>query len=169
MPEEAQPQVVIANTTPLMALNLIGQLDLLKAFYEEIWVPEAVWKEIEAGEQIGLDIGTIHEGRASWIHVEKAKDRERLKYLVDLDVGEAEVLILAEELSADRVIIDEKLARQYAKRFGFKVTGTLGILIKAKQKGLIPQVRPLLEELRQKGIWLDDALLETALREAGEA
>lgn len=126
MPEEAQPQVAISNTTPLMALNLIGRLDLLKAFYKEIWIPEAVWKEIEAGEQVGLDIQAIREGRASWIHVEKVKDRERLKYLVDLDVGEAEMLILAEDLSADRVIIDEKLGRQYAKRFGFKVTGTLG-------------------------------------------
>jgi len=83
MPEKAQPQIVIVNTTPLIAVNLIGQLNLLRTLYGEIRVPEAVWKEIEAGEQIGLDIRELKNGKNIWIHVEKVKDRERLKYLVE--------------------------------------------------------------------------------------
>jgi len=75
MPEKAQPQIVIVNITPLIAVNLIGQLNLR--------VPEAVWKEIEAGEQIGLDIRELKNGKNIWIHVEKVKDMEILKYLVE--------------------------------------------------------------------------------------
>lgn len=84
------------------------------------------------------------------------QDARRAELLADLDRGEAEVIALAQELYADLVIIDERLARRHAKRLGLKVTGTLGVLLRAKTLGLVPAVRPLIEQLRQSGIRLGD-------------
>ena len=85
-----------------------------------------------------------------------------------LDKGEAEVIMLAKELKADLVIIDEKLARRYAQKEGLKVTGTLGILLKAKKLGLINAVKPLLNDMLDNGIWLNPMLIEEVLALAGE-
>ena len=92
----------------------------------------------------------------------------RADLLADLDRGEAEVIALAQELHADLVVIDERLARRHAKRVGLTLTGTLGILLKAKERKLLPKVAPVVEELRQGGIWLSDAVVTEALRLAGE-
>ena len=88
--------------------------------------------------------------------------------LTDLDRGEAEVIALAQELNADLVIIDERLARRHAKRLGLNLTGTLGVLLKAKRQGLLPAIKPLIDQLRHGGIWLSDALVAEALKLAEE-
>jgi predicted nucleic acid-binding protein len=88
--------------------------------------------------------------------------------LSDLDRGEAEVIALAQELNADLVIVDERLARRHARRLGLTLTGTLGVLLKAKERRLVPAVGPLISQLRQDGIRLDDALVAEALDLAGE-
>jgi predicted nucleic acid-binding protein len=82
--------------------------------------------------------------------------------------GEAEVIALAQELNADLVIIDERLARRYAKRVGLTLTGTLGILLKAKERGFIPQVAPLTEQLCQGSIRLGDRVVAETLKLADE-
>ncbi len=91
-----------------------------------------------------------------------------MDYLTDLDRGEAEVIVLAREIEADLVIIDEEIGRTYARHFGLTITGTLGILLKAKQHGFISEVRPLLEALVSKGVWIGLHLLDEVLRLAGE-
>lgn len=85
-----------------------------------------------------------------------------------LDQGEAEVLVLAEEQNARLVIIDERKARRYAKRLGFPLTGTLGVLLLAKEKGIIPALAPLIEELQQAGLHLGIKLIKKVLQLAGE-
>ena len=89
-------------------------------------------------------------------------------YLFDLDDGEAETIILAQEQFVDVVIIDEKLGRRYATQINIPVTGTIGVLLKAKERGLIPAVAPFLRELRNKSSWINDSLFEKALFLAGE-
>jgi predicted nucleic acid-binding protein len=88
--------------------------------------------------------------------------------LSDLDRGEAEVIALAQELGADLLIIDERLARRHTRRLGLTLTGTLGVLLRAKSTGLIPSVAPLIEQMLRDGIHLGDSVVAEALRLAGE-
>jgi predicted nucleic acid-binding protein len=95
-------------------------------------------------------------------------DPARADLLADLDRGEAEVIALAQELGADLLIIDERLGRRHADRLGFAVTGTLGVLLRAKEQGFIAEVRPLIEELRRQGIHLAEPLVKRTLELANE-
>jgi len=88
--------------------------------------------------------------------------------LVDLDRGEAQAIALAQELNADLLIVDERLGRQHARRLGLTITGTLGILLKAKQLGYVDAVQPLIEQLQQGGIRLRDDVVRRVLELAGE-
>lgn len=86
-----------------------------------------------------------------------------------LDVGEAEAIALAEEVKADIVLIDEMAGREAARIRGFKVLGTLGLLVRAKQSGLHPSVNPLIDRLRgELNFFISDELRRAILRQAGE-
>lgn len=165
MPESSD--LVVVNATPLIALSLIGKLDLLQRLYGEVLVPPAVKSEVLAGGQHGVGIAEVRA--ATWLRVVSLRDPRRAELLLtDLDRGEAEVIALAQEQDADLVIIDERLARRHARRVGLELTGTLGVLLKAKAVGLVPSVAPLIDTLRLGGIRLSDAIVAEALRIAGE-
>ncbi|MCK4296706.1 MAG: DUF3368 domain-containing protein, partial [Candidatus Marinimicrobia bacterium] len=85
-----------------------------------------------------------------------------------LDKGEAETIALSEEIGADLVLIDEHWARKIAEYKGLKYTGTLGVLLKAKKKGLIKELKSLLNELLKRGFWIGTELYNAVLKEAGE-
>lgn len=133
--------------------------------YGKISVPYAVFNELEKGKHKPYyqDISKIE-----WINIIEVKNKEIEQFLFDLDEGEAEAIILAKELNADLLILDEKLGRQYAEKLSIKITGTLGILLKAKEKGLINSIRYLLNILVVNGIWLNPKLIEKVLNLAGE-
>jgi predicted nucleic acid-binding protein len=164
MPEG--PRLVVVNTTPIIALSLVGELDLLRSLYDQIVVPSAVEAEVLAGGRGGIGSSELRE--ASWLRVVSLQDPRRAELLVDLDRGEAEVLALAQELHADLVIIDERLARLHAKRLGLTLTGTLGVLLKAKQLGHVKAVAPLIGRLRQGGIHLSEVVVTEVLMLADE-
>lgn len=164
MPENIK--IVIVNTTPIISLSILGLLELLKDMYEEVIVPGTVHKEVLAGGKHG--IGVREYMAASWIQKKEIKNRALRKHYFDLDDGEAEVLVLAEELEADLVIIDEYLGRKYAEILGLKLTGTLGILVKAKEQGKIKTVKPLIEKLQRAGVWLSQSLINLVLKKANE-
>lgn len=90
-----------------------------------------------------------------------------MKYLLDLDAGEAEAIILASEINADLIILDEKLGRYYARNADLRVTGTIGVLIKAKTVGLISELKPLLNELTEKDVWISEKLKNEILKIVG--
>jgi predicted nucleic acid-binding protein len=113
-------------------------------------------------------VGRVELSASNWIETISLHDPGRADLLADLDRGEAEVIALAQELNADLVIIDERLARRYAKRAGLTLTGTLGLLLKAKERNLIPEIAPLIDQLRQGGIRLGDSLVEEILKLADE-
>jgi len=149
---------VISNTTPILSLLKISKLDLLKELYEKVTIPFAVFQEIENGKekQYYQDLTLL-----SWIEIAEIKNPESRAYFTDLDSGEAEVLILAKEQNADLVIMDEIMGRRFAKQLEFNLTGTIGILLKAKEKGLINSVSELLTELTEKGTWLNPKLISS--------
>jgi predicted nucleic acid-binding protein len=156
---------VVSNTTPIISLLKLNRLDLLRELYEEIYIPNAVFDEIEAGKSTGFyrDLSGIH-----WIKIVEIKDKNSVRYFLDLDDGEAEAIVLATELNADLIILDEKLGRFHAKHAKLKVTGTLGILLKAKSEKLIDRLKPLLDELIEKDVWISEKLKNEMLRIVGE-
>jgi hypothetical protein len=158
--------IVISNTTPIISLALIGRLELLQKLYGEIVVPPAVTAEILAGGRMRSGVTAFEQ--ATWFLPTALTDPRRADLLVDLDRGEAEVIALAQELNAELVILDERLGRRHAERLGLSITGTLGVLLKAKQQGLVPEIKSLIEELRQGGIRLGRPLVTKTLWLANE-
>jgi len=103
-----------------------------------------------------------------WIEIQEIKNPDSRAYFLELDDGEAEVLILAKETNADLVIMDEIMGRRYSKQLGFNLTGTIGILLKLKEIGLIESIKDLLTELIKKGTWLSPKLIAKAIKLANE-
>ncbi|TCO08272.1 DUF3368 domain-containing protein [Natronoflexus pectinivorans] len=159
------PRTVVSNTTPIISLLKINRLDLLHKLYSQIHIPFAVYQEIEAGKAKPYykDLSEF-----DWIEILNITDRQAVKYFLDLDAGEAEAIVLATEIGSDLIILDEKLGRYYAKHAELKVTGTLGVLIKAKNKGLIQELKPLLDELTDKEVWISEKLKREVLKTVGE-
>ena len=160
------PRLVVVNTTPIIALSLIDQFDLLQKLYGRVSIPAAVQAEILAAGTSGVGVRELR--KSAWVDVVSLQDPSRADLLADLERGEAEVIALAQEQSAGLVIIDERLARRHAKRLGMPLTGTLGVLLRAKQLGLVGAIEPLIDQLRQSGIRLGDDLIAEVLRLAGE-
>jgi uncharacterized protein len=158
---------VICNSTPLISLSCIKKLHLLKDLFGEITIPEKVFDEVViAGSE---KYGSSDVKECLWIKVSKTSDNILKNYLMQtLDEGEAEVIVLADELKAELVIIDERLARKYVEQAGFKLIGTLGILAKAKLEGYIPEARCLINEMLCKGIWFNKNLVDKVLCEISE-
>lgn len=148
---------VICNTTPIISLLKIDKLHILEKLYGRIIVPKAVYDEIEKGrnKKYYLDIKSL-----PWIEISKIRNTDSRLYFLDLDNGEAEVLILANEMGADLVIIDEIMGRRYAKQFDLNLTGTIGVLLKAKEKKIIDSVMDLIFRLTNKGTWISPKLIE---------
>ena len=130
---------VIVNSTPLIVLSNIGQLDLLKKLYNEIFIPQAVFEEVTEKQDSACQKLKQH---TDWIHVCSIKNTsEKRMYQAKLHDGEVEVMILAqEEPKADLVILDDNAAKKTAKFLGLTVTGTLGVIIKSKKLGFIQNV-----------------------------
>src|SRR5579859_3485169 len=156
MPSKPPAGPVILNHTPLVALWSLGQLPLLRDLYQEVIIPEAVSEEFLATErsvrQTALD-------EAPWIKLLSLRNPRQALVYVGLDRGEAEVLALATERSARLVIIDEFKGRRYAQRLGLPLTGTLGVLLAAKQNGLLLAVAPLIDQLLKEGLFLAPELI----------
>ena len=164
MPE--RPRLAVVDSTPIIALALVGKLDLLQRLYDQVVIPLAVQREVLAGGPGAA--GRAELQQATWIRVIPLQDPRRAEMLSDLDRGEAKVIALAQELNADLVVMDERLARRHTKRLKLKLTGTLGVLLRAKSSGFIPAVAPLIEQLLQGGIRLSDSVVTEALGLAGE-
>jgi len=155
---------VVANTTPLISLASIGKLELLKDIFGEIIVADAVYNEIKAKQGYGYK-----EIDTDFIRVQSIKGIAYRDFLLtQLDLGETETIILAKEIDADFVIIDENIAYKIAKSSELNVVRTLSILLRAKEKGLIPALKPLLDEMILKGRWYSQRVYKTILEQAGE-
>ena len=149
---------VVADASPLIAFQQIGELRLLRAVFAELTVPPAVAREI---------LPSV--APAPWI-VERGLTQPigPLVLRADLGAGESEALSLAAEIRADRLLLDERAARRVAEALGLSVVGTLGVLLAAKRRGLVAEVRPLIDELVRQGFWVAPRLVKQVLLAAGE-
>ncbi|ASJ09762.1 hypothetical protein A3L11_06635 [Thermococcus siculi] len=118
--------------------------------------------------------GSDHEessiiARADFLKKAKVSDQRLVRFLLEMiDYGEAETIALALENNLDLVVLDDKDARKVARGFGVRVTGTLGILLIAKRRGLIESIKPYIETLRKSGFRISNGIVERILKEAGE-
>ena len=161
--------IVVSNTTPLIGLASIGHFDLLHRLFGKVYIPRAVYEEaVVRGREEG---GAKREvAMAAWIEVVEVKDRLSVEVLLDeLDLGEAETIVLARELNADWVLMDEKKGRRKVAQLGMRKIGTLGILVKAKELGYLESVREAIYALRERGFSISDRVIDAVLREAGES
>ena len=150
--------IVVADASPLIALARIGRLELLHAVFGTLLLPEAVWRELV---EPGLDkVGAGELSHSIWIERRAVADAGLVALLRhDLGAGEAEAIVLAREVCAELVLLDERMGRAAAKRLGLRVTGLVGVLIEARERGLLDDAEVVVNDLHQKaGFWLSDEL-----------
>lgn len=158
---------VIVNTTPLIALCHVGMLGILKDIYGEILIPQAVYQELSKKKESIFKKQV--DASLDWIHVERIENQmAKSMFKTQLHDGEVEVMILAKEKNADIVIIDDANAKKHAKYLKLPVTGTLGVLIKAKQEGYISELKPIIQEMISKNIYISENLMKLCLEQVDE-
>lgn len=157
--------LIVCNATPIIAFSRINRLDLFQQITGSITIPQEVEKELY--EHGRTDVPALD--RSNWIKVRKVKSQADVELLLPtLDKGEAEVIVLSKELGAGLVIIDELTARKVAIMMGLPIIGAAGLLIQAKRKGFIKEVKPLLDEMMRQGIRYKEIFYREVLKSVTE-
>lgn len=156
---------VFSNTTPFIALSSVGLLDLLPTIFGEVYVAPSVVQECREGGSIFVpDLTGL-----PWIKIQAISNSAmRLPALFELDRGERDTLLLAIQAPQSLVVMDEKLGRNTAEYLGLRVTGTLGVLAKARMQGLIPSFTQVAQHMREQGIYYQTDLLRKIAVRIGE-
>jgi predicted nucleic acid-binding protein len=154
---------VVSDSGPMIALASIGQLDLLHRLFGEIVVPPAVRAEV-------LDeTSTTALSAAEWIKLQPPQDNLAVQFLRDdFGAGESEAIVLAKEIGADWILLDDLMARRKAQAIGLNMVGTLGLLLMAKASGYISAIMPLVDHLRRNGFRMSADLYTRILQQAVE-
>ncbi|KYC41168.1 nucleic acid-binding protein [Scytonema hofmannii PCC 7110] len=160
--------IVVSNTSPLIGLATIGQLNLLQQLYSNIIIPQAVYDEITALDT--QDACSIAVQTFTWIQTTAVTNSAIIAtFPKKLDLGETEAIALAMEIGADLLLIDDESGRKVARSLGIKLIGVLGVLIRAKRMGLIAAVKPVMDRLIvEAGYWIDNNLYNEVLQQVGE-
>ena len=157
---------IICNTSPLQYLHQLGALRFLPQLAKTITIPPAVKQELDIGRGLGLNLPDLQN--LTWVVVRLPSSATALPLVTDLGAGAREVLALALETPDSVCVLDDALARQLAKNLHLRLTGTLGILIDAKRAGIIPAVRPLIDQLQNLGFRLAPRTRTAVLTLSGE-
>ncbi len=155
----------VADTSPLQYLHQLGLLDLLPRLYSRIVVPPAVVDELKAGLAGGYQVPRIEP--FAWIEIREPPTGISLP-AADLGHGEREVLALCVAFPGSTAILDDGHARYHAGTLGIRVTGTIGVLLKAKELGFVAEIEPLLDRLTGLGFHLALSTRQAVLRIANE-
>ena len=155
------PDLVI-NTGPVIALTAaVASLQFLNELYEEILIPVEVIRELEAGGQDSLELAAIR--KCSSIRILSEPIDLPILLRSQLDAGEASVIQNALTHQVPTVVIDEKLGRRMARLHNLRVTGSIGILVKASKARLIPDLNHCFSRMHEKGVWISETLKKEAI------
>jgi hypothetical protein len=157
----------ISNTSPLLYLYRIGGIEWLPKIFDEVWTPEAVRNELQAGRTKGYDVPNPDD--YSWLNIVNPKSTPSEWLALDLGAGEIAAMALALENSDRVVLLDDMLARRTAQVAGLQVWGTLKVLLEAKSNGLIDKVEPYITKLSDSGMWISAEISQRILKLAGES
>lgn len=160
--EKRGASAAVSNTSLLIALKHAELLEKLNLLFQRIIVPPSVMRELSVKEK------EYFQG-LSFLSVEEPRDRRLVLVLKTIvDEGEAEAITLALEKNS-LLIIDDLKGRKAARRLGLEIIGTLGVLKAMKLKGIVREVKPFIERLREKGFYISDDLVNKLLSDIGEA
>lgn len=160
--------VWVVNTSPLIFLGHLGRLGLLQYAGRNIYIPLAVAEEV--AEKPDAAALAVQIACGTWIQVRDVSDQTAVNLVRSaLHKGEAEAIVLATELQAERLVMDDHDARRFADRCGLNTVGTLGILLAAKQRGDIVSLRSEIDRLLAMGFRVNPQLVTAVLQQAGES
>ena len=150
------PKMIISDTSCLIILHKIGELDLLRKVYNSVTTTPEVANEFMCE-------------LPDWIHIEDVKDKKYQEFLeTQIDWGEASAIALAIEMQASLLLLDDLKARKLAAKLKIKVTGTLGVIHKARQIGVLEKVKPIIEKLQSTNFRISENIIEELLRKNNE-
>lgn len=159
--------IVVSDTSPVRALAQLDNLELLRDLFGQVLVPPAVEKELlhPPSRLMAVDVGQL-----AFVEVRAPRDHDQVNRLLEtLDPGESEAIALAVEVTGSAVLMDERAGRSAAAQLGLPVIGTLGLLLRSKEKGFIPTIGPLVDRLQNElGFFVSAELRAEVLRRAGE-
>ncbi|MEP7012754.1 MAG: DUF3368 domain-containing protein [Acidobacteriota bacterium] len=159
--------VVVADSSPLIGLARIGQLEILRKLASRILMPPAVQAEITQHRREAPGAAAIRQ--AAWIEIATPDPPEVELLAILLDRGEAEAIALAQRLPGSTLLLDDARARRVAERLAIPRIGTVGLLRRAKKAGLIQAVKPCIEALMANGIYIHRTLIDAVLKDVGES
>ncbi len=150
------PKTIISDTSCFIVLSNIGELELLQKVYGQITTtPDVVF---EYGQSL-----------PDWVEINTPSDKYRQQILeTQVDKGEASAIALAIEMPGSTIILDDYKARKLAEKLGITITGTIGVIVKAKLRGIIPSIKPCLDKIRKTDFYISNELYYKAMEEAGE-
>lgn len=159
--------IVVSDTSPIRALGHLGLIELLRDLFEEVLIPPAVESELR---DPAWELKVVDVRQFSFIRIQAPSDQSLVdRFLSELDAGESEALALALEVGAELVLIDEAAGRAVVSQLGLTPVGVLGSLAKAKQKGLLGPIAPLLDRLQNElRFFVSPGLRSDILRSVGE-
>lgn len=150
------PKTIISDTSCFIILSNIGELELLRKVYGVIITTNDI--AIEFGDTL-----------PNWVEIRKVNDISKQQLLeLQIDKGESSAIALALEIPESTLILDDIKARKIASKLGLSFTGTIGVIVKAKLKGIIPSIKPILEKIKMTDFRISIELEILALREAKE-
>ena len=158
--------VVICNTSPIQYLYQADMLELLPELAGQVYVPEAVVAELEEGQRRNVLLPVLED--LSWLIVRPVRDRTLLPLVTHLGDGEKEVLALGLETQDALLLLDDRDARRYAQTLELEISGTLGLLLRAKERGILDAIRPVLDRLQALRFRLNPRTRQMVLKRAGE-
>ena len=157
---------IISDTTPIISLIKINRLDLLEKLFEEVLIPEAVYRELTTNALFENEAKIVKT--SSFLKPSSVQNRKSLQLLQavsGLDDGESEAIILADELKSDVLIMDERKGRKVAEKLGIKITGTVGVLLQSYSENMISsdEIKTYLDQLKNSNIRLSESLIQKTL------
>jgi uncharacterized protein len=149
--------VVISNSSPIILLHAVDELDILRDLYQEIFIPSVVMNEVFMSGHSRI--------QPEWIVEKPIKNvADPILTSYSLGKGEEEAIRLGLEVSSDLIILDDNKGRRVAKLYGLKITGLLGVLLIAKEEGVINKVEPILDKLLEVGYYISPKVVQTVLK-----
>lgn len=160
--------IIVSDTSPISALIKLKLTDLLPKIFGNVVIPSAVRNELTQLENQGFELANLWT--ADWLLIRSPEDQAMVQNLsLELDSGEIEAIVLAKEMNAKFLLIDEKKGRLVAQRLEIPILGLLGVILLGKRLGHIEQIRPIMIGLKKTGFRVSDSLVNSVLRQAGES
>jgi predicted nucleic acid-binding protein len=157
--------ILVADSSALIALSVCDGLALLEQLFDSVVVPETVYNEVaRPGKQETRKLRFFLQGRVRQVDL-----RGHVFLDAFADAGETEAMLLYKQICADKLLVDDRRGRKVAKMNRINVIGSLGVLLAAKERGLIAEVSPFLRRIESSDIHLSPGLIDTVLELAGEA